>query len=402
MNTRSIIIAACVLALASLAAAGAPQKHQIIGYYPAWKYGDRNTLVTPRVLPYGKYSIINYAFFVPNDDGTIPQTDTLQPNEDRILKGERDSVSGTLAPGTSLAARAHAGGAKVMASIGGWDGSLAFPSLASTAGARARFANACMQLIERYGFDGIDIDWEFPCYKDHRGTPGDKHNFTQLLKSLRDSLDARGSTAGVHYLLTSALPAGREHADDIEMREIEPLLDFFNVMTYDCFGEWSPVSGHNSPLYGTEGGGENGPSMDGAFHLYKDTYGIPAAKINLGAAFYAHTFKNCTAIYTAHGGEDREHFSKQGFFYYEIVARMDEFERHWDDSAKVPYLTGKNFPTLVSYDDERSIGLKAQYVVDNNAAGLIVWEITGDFFEDGHTPLLDAMVAKFSPLTQEH
>jgi chitinase len=285
-----------------------------------------------------------------------------------------------------------------MASIGGWDGSLGFSHIASTASTRAAFAHASMRLIDLYGFDGIDIDWEFPAYKEHDGVPEDKQNFTLLLQSLRDSLTAHTVLTGTHYLLTAALPAGKEHADDMDIRSIEPLLDYFNIMTYDCFGEWSAVSGPNSPLYGTKGGGDNGPSVDGAFRLYRDGYRVPAGKINLGAPFYAHTFKNCTELYTKHAGEDRDHFSKQGFFYYDIVARMNEFDRHWDDSANVPYLTGKNYPTLVSYDDERSIGLKAQYVVDQKAAGLIVWEITGDYMDDGSTPLLDAIVTKFARL----
>lgn len=29
------------------------------------------------------------------------------------------------------------------------------------------------------------------------------------------------------------------------------LLDFLNIMTYDLHGAWDPITGHNSPLFGS-------------------------------------------------------------------------------------------------------------------------------------------------------
>jgi chitinase len=248
-------------------------------------------------------------------------------------------------------------------------------------------------LLRKYRLDGIDIDWEFPCMADHKGTTADKQNYTLLLAAIRDSLTSYGRVTGTRYLLTAALAAGGENAENVEVAKITPLLDWLNIMTYDMAGDWSAVSGHNSALYSRHPGE---PSVDASFHLYHDTYGVPAEKINLGAAFYGHTFSNCTAIFAPHTGSDREHFGRDGANYHSIVERAGEFTRHWDDTAKVPYLTGKTFNTVVSYDDGESIGCKAQYVLDHNAAGLIIWEITGDFFPDGQTPLLDAIHAKFA------
>jgi chitinase len=124
-------------------------------------------------------------------------------------------------------------------------------------------------------------------------------------------------------------------------------------------------------------------------------YGIPAEKINLGVPFYAHTFSNCTELHAPHAGSDTVHFSKDGAFYYDIVTTMDKFTRRWDDRAKAPYLVSTNWNMLVSYDDEESIHYKAQYVVDNNVRGLIIWEITGDYLPDHRTPLLDVIHATF-------
>ena len=56
--------------------------------------------------------------------------------------------------------QAKAAGAEVWPSIGGWSLSDPFPAMANSEVSREKFADNCVKLIEEYGFDGIDIDWE--------------------------------------------------------------------------------------------------------------------------------------------------------------------------------------------------------------------------------------------------
>jgi chitinase len=391
---KTLRLALYVIAILFVALPAMGQQRQIIGYYPSWKWDKRNNLVNTKVIPYEKLTIINYAFLIPRSDGGIVGVDTLSEAEDHILNGDRDNGMGGHIAGTSLAARAHRHGVKTMVSVGGWEGSLEFSQIAADPKTRSNFAHSCICQIIDYGFDGIDIDWEFPCYVEHKGIPADKQNFTLLLQEVRDSLTAHGKRTGVSYLLTAALPGGGSNAENMEIDKIAPILDFLNIMTYDFYGDWSPVSGHNAPLYA--GRPEDSTlSVDASFRLYHEKYGIPAQKINLGAPFYGHTFKNCTGLYAKHDGTDRDHFPDDGFFYHDVLQHRDKFTRYWDEKAKVPYLLGKNFDTFVSYDDEESIRLKAEYVVEKNAAGLIIWEITADFLPDRTTPLLDVINATF-------
>jgi GH18 family chitinase len=102
----------------------------------------------------------------------------------------------------------------------------------------------------------------------------------------------------------------------------------------------------------------------------------------------------CTELYTPHAGADTVHFSKNGVFYSDINEAKDMLTRFWDDRAKVPYAVDTSWNTLVSYDDEESVALKAQYVLDHRARGVIIWEITGDYLPDGRTPLLDVLSTK--------
>ncbi len=62
----------------------------------------------------------------------------------------------------------------------------------------------------------------------------------------------------------------------------------------------------------------------------------------------------------------------------------------------MPYLVSTAWNMLVSYDDEESIRLKAEYVVKKNVHGCIIWEITGDYLPDGTTPLLNSVYETFT------
>lgn len=139
--------------------------------------------------------------------------------------------------------------------------------------------------------------------------------------------------------------------------------------------------------------------------LLTNTYGVPANKINIGTAFYGRSQTGSTTLHqTTNCGEDNMTFQVDAGtpLYFNIIDKMNLFDYHWDNVAKVPYLTGKPSGsaagTFVSYDNKQSIGMKAEYIVNNNARGTIIWEITVDYMETapgsgivGSTPLIDTM-----------
>jgi chitinase len=377
----------CLSLVVGISAAGiaSAQEREVIGYYPSWKWTSRDNLVTPAKIPYDKLTIINYAFFYPMPDGTITGKDTV---------GDAMYLRGT--PGTRLTDLAREHGVKIMLSLGGWEDSDNFPAVAADPALRAMFVHSCIKAIRAYGFDGIDIDWEYPGFVAHKGTPADRHNYTLLLQTLRDSLTVEGLLKGRNYLLTAALPTSSTTLAMMEIEKVADILDFLNIMTYDFYGPWDPIANHNSPLY-PSAAADSSRCVDAACKLFNRTYGIPASKINIGVPFYGQTYTNCTSLNNSHNGADTTHFSRFGAFYYDIVRHIDKCTRYWDERAKVPYLVSKEWKLLISYDDEESVRAKAQYVVDNNLHGLIIWEITGDYMPDGSTPLLNAIHSVFHP-----
>ena len=78
-----------------------------------------------------------------------------------------DSWSDTDEYGPSLYAKVtafKAQGIKVLIALGGWNDSLGnkYSRLVNDPSARKRFIDNAILFIEQYGFDGLDLDWEYP------------------------------------------------------------------------------------------------------------------------------------------------------------------------------------------------------------------------------------------------
>ena len=375
---------------------------QVIGYYPNWQWYDRAHLVNPATINYSKYTVINYAFFAPQDNGSILTTDAWA--DENLLLGQINwaTTPTSYYPNTSIIDRAHNAGVKVVPSIGGWTLSDKFPAIAADATKRANFAHACIQLCQQYNFDGIDIDWEYPGYTEHLGTTADKHNFTIFLQQIRDSLTTYGTSHNKTMLLTACVGASQSNMSNIEWGNIASVLDYINLMSYDFFGSWDATANHNAPLYAPAQGDPNF-NLNSAVQYLLTHYGVPANKINAGTAFYGRSAKTTgtPALFAPISGTDAVTFSEDegSPLYYNIAKRFNLFSQQWDSQAQVPYLLGLNgLNTFVSYDNAQSIALKAQYIVNNNLAGAIIWEITGDYLETAigsgviaDTPLADTL-----------
>lgn len=368
-----------------------PSRKEIIGYYPNWQLYKRSRLCKPMNIDYSKYTILNYSFFYPNDKGAILATDDYA---DEILLQESPSVVDL----------AHVWGVKVMVSLGGWTLSESFPTIAADSARRKFFAQECVRMLKQHKFDGIDIDWEYPGYADHKGTPEDKKNFTLMMRDIREAIDAYGDEIGYKFLLTGAFGAARSHMESIEWEHISEILDYINLMTYDFNGPWSEMAGHNSPLYSPEKGDPG--SLDHAFQLITEDFGVPASKINLGVAFYGRSLvfpKGEAALFGTNHLKKQDTETYWALYegspsYYAILEDKHNFDEYWDDVAKVPYLISKDKSVFCSYDDEKAIRLKGEYIMEKDVAGAIIWDATNDYMETspgsgivGGTPLADAL-----------
>lgn len=369
---------------------------EVIGYYAGWQWYDRNKLMNPQSIPYQKYSILTYAFFQPQADGTLRISDPW---------GDKNQLLGPInwskapagydtqydfgnpeyhQPGQKLSDYAHRGGCKLMVSLGGWTYSDKFPGIAADVNRRATFARECRTVVELYGLDGIDIDWEYPA------DASQKQNFTLLLKQVRDTLNVLSAKIQQPLLLTIAAGASPSHINMVEWDKVAPLVDVINLMSYDFYGTWDSQTNHNAPLNAVAKHGQTGFSCSEAVNNMLAA-GVPADKITLGLAWYgrSHITSGAPGLQVPGTGKaDVVRFTAdEGTpLYYNIVAAQSDFNSFWDSTAMVPYLVSKTGNTFVSYDNERSVGLKAQEILRSRLRGAIIWEISGDYIESTATP----------------
>lgn len=295
-----ILIFPLFLLLCSCMGEAQPAQKLVYGYYPSWRWYERGKLVRPATLDYSRYQVINYAFLNLEADGSISLIDPWA--DKNLLLGpinrslapadyEKRRDPGNPAwhkPGKRFSDYAHKNNVRFLVSIGGWAHSTHYASVAANPATRARFAGQCARIVRLYNLDGIDIDWEYPGHEERGGSPADRQNFTLLLRQVRDSLNVQERKSRRKLILTAACSAAPRHMAAIDWPQVSSLLDGINLMAYAFYGHWDPVSNHNAPLFPPINATQPGNSCSEAVQNLLDQ-GVPAAKINLGLAFYGRT-----------------------------------------------------------------------------------------------------------------
>lgn len=295
---------------------------------------------------------------------------------------------------------------KVLLSVGGW-GARGFSGAAATKESRAVFIQSAQEIIAKYGLDGIDLDWEYPvngAWGLVESQPADRANFTALLKELRAAL-------GHKKLLTIAVGANAESPKSwVDVKAITPSLDYINLMTYDmAYG----TQYFNSNLYDST----QWPTVAAADKYSADfvvnnylAAGLKASQMNLGIGFYGRVPKRAVepgidwskpdaqknpVTQPYFGPAQIELFKSLGVDlskdtyvkYNDIVAKLindpqKRFSQHWDDEAKVPWLSVQSVEGkalfAISYENPRSVAIKADYIKSKGLGGAMFWEYGAD------------------------
>lgn len=229
---------------------------------------------------------------------------------------------------------------KILLSVGGW-GAGNFSEMAADDAHRKKFCENCLAAVQKYNLDGIDLDWEYPTSSSAgiSASKDDTKNFTKLLKDLREVL-------GNDLLITMASSSSAKY---IDFRSCIQYMDFVNIMTYDM----GKPPYHNAGLYPSA---MTTRSCDESVTLHVNA-GVPIQKIVLGIPFFGHD------------GKGEVDFNEINYTGYNI---------RWDDVAKVPYLVDASGTMVLTYDDETSVGLKADYVKTKGLRGAMYWNIEAD------------------------
>jgi chitinase len=358
-----------------------PNGRKLLGYYTEWGIYARNYHVK-NVETSGsaaKLTHINYAFGnVTNGGCALGDT---YADYDRFYSAA-ESVDGISDTWDTGVLRGNFGqlrrlkklhpGLKVIFSFGGWTWSGGFGQAAANASA---FANSCFNLVEdpRWAdvFDGIDIDWEYP---NACGLSCD----TSGPAALRTLLAALRSRFGSSALVTAAITADGSAGGKIDAADYagaSQYVDWYNVMTYDYFGAFSPQgpTAPHSPLTSYAGIPTAGFNADAAIGKLK-TQGVPANKLLLGIGFYGRGWTGVTQSTpggTATGPAPGTY--EQGIEDYKVLKTSCPSTGTIAGTAYA--FCGNNW---WSYDTPATIGGKMTYARNQGLGGSFFWELSGD------------------------
>ncbi|THG94034.1 hypothetical protein EW026_g7352 [Hermanssonia centrifuga] len=341
-----------------------------IAYFTNWGIYGANFQPTD-IVP-GPLTHVLYAFAdVSPDTGVISLTDSYA-DEQKHFPGDSWDETGNNLYGCLkqlyLLKMAHRN-FKVSLSVGGWTYSQSGHfDFVTDATKRATFVSSALQLIEDYGFDGLDLDFEYP------SSTAQGQGFADLLTSLRSSFDtyAAGKGDTTPYLLTSAVSAGASGYEYLVVPQMDKALSYWNLMAYDYAGSWLTWADNQANLYG---GALTGVSTDAAVKWYL-SQGTTAGKIVMGIPLYGRAFEDTNGIGSSYNGIGPGTI-QAGIYSYDVLplAGAQVFENLTDVSS---YSYDSASKELVSYDTPHIVTLKAQYVTSKGMAGTMFWDLSTD------------------------
>lgn len=259
---------------------------------------------------------------------------------------------------------------KFILSVGGWSAG-GFSEAAATEEGRVYFAETAREVVVKHDLDGLDIDWEYPCISmaGIKASPDDKVNFTLYLQAIRDELDR---IDGPRKLLSIAAGGDAYFCRNTEMDKVSEILDYVQIMTYDLRGGYSHATGHHTNLYTPRFDYYDVSAKTGVDAFV--AAGVPKEKIIIGAAFYSRYWQGVPNVDNGYL-QYAETVGQSGQSYDKLVDEYidhGEWVRHWDDSAKAPWLfNGRDF---ISYDDPESLQAKVEYLKEEGLMGIMYWE----------------------------
>jgi Chitinase len=181
----------------------------------------------------------------------------------------------------------------------------------------------------------------------------DVENFTLLMKDLRAALGQSTLLTYAGYCMDKR-PQG-EGYKYIDVKAVDPYVDFVNIMAYDLVD----APQHQSAL--------NKPSNYWDCQRSVDEYlnaGVSADKLVLGIPFYG-----------------RADFNAGGSINYRDILNLSKDDgyviENWDTEGNVPYVT-KNGSFYCGYDNPRSIAAKGEWILKNGMKGMMFWDYEGD------------------------
>ena len=303
----------------------------------------------------------------------------------------------------------------VLISTGGWGASEGLWYATQNEASMRKFSKSAVAFIRKYGFDGIDIDFEFPSetplsgnYTDFTESirPGIANRYAQFIRILSEDLSTAAKQDGKYYWLTSAVSAsswvlgGQTNSDFLDY------LDFVSVMSYDYHGGWNNYVENQANLYPDPADNETAQmdvktlGFDWSYKFYRGK--VQSEKILMGVPYYTRGWANVS------GGTNGLHGSSGNpltnatdglnlwcdldangnevaaganplWHVMNLMKTNSNYKKYWDPVGKVPHIYNASNGAFLTFEDTDSVQERINYVKNQNLGGVLIWVMHGDY-----------------------
>lgn len=282
-------------------------KGVVIGYIPGDEYKEGQSKIRWEYLTH-----VNVSFLYIHADGSV---------DDSYVKQSLPLI----------VEKAHREGVKVLISLQS-DSKNGFAQAIKSSEVRTRLIKEVVDYANRYGLDGIDVDYEI---------------YDAVGPDLLLFISELYANKGEHLLQTCAVAQWNPTNQGGYTKEWHKYFDLINIMSYDNTGGWSTEGQHASYEQAIDG-----------IRLWTQTLEAPPSKLVLGLPFYGYSWdderiKNL-------GGSRAVRYSQLSAYYPEAsIGETDQIGRTY-------------------YNGQATIRRKCQYAVENGLAGVMIWQLFQD------------------------
>ncbi|KAL2785261.1 hypothetical protein BJX66DRAFT_329388 [Aspergillus keveii] len=348
---------------------GGQSMSRTIGYYEGWSATRKCDKRLPSDLDIVSLTHINFAFafFHPTTFQVLP----MSANDEALYP----QFTGLKSKKPSL---------KTWIAVGGWsfndatnspNTQTAFSDMARSATNRQTFINSLLHFMQTWGFDGVDLDWEYPGADDRGGIPDDTANFVELLRDMKNAFQGR-------YGISVTLPASYWYLRWFDLQGMQEHIDFFNVMTYDIHGVWDASNKNSGPFVRPH---TNITEIKlGLDLLWRND--VDPSRVNFGLGWYGRSFTlkdpacNQPDCIFSYGGKPGECTNSSGTLSNSEIRRIiteNNLTPTLDAEAAVKWISWDT-DQWVSYDDGETIQMKIAEANKLCLGGVLIWAVDLD------------------------
>lgn len=275
-----------------------------------------------------------------------------------------------------------------------------FSQMVSNATNRKQFIDSAIDYAHRYGFDGIDIDWEYPGDLQRGGSMDDFNNFIDFLKECSTAFSQALPPLSLSYAAAAHTPTGLPHSFQEDpnsyfrwLAQCSRYLDRITIMAYDYHTPFDnpKITGANAPL-----NRDTDPKSPYSIAKTLENYlnnGVPADKIVLGIPIFGHSYAKVSGLSPQERGPGKP-FESPGapgpatqtpglLAYFEVIdiIRKGELSFGIDKVTNTCYGYDDSSGKWVSFDTPYTVKLKAQMALESHLKGIVLWTIDMDEYQ---------------------